>query len=134
GLFAFTLLVAVLFPKDAFIQVAALSFLTAQLVIGYAVAGIAKAVSGPWWNGSAFVDIVGTVAFGVPALHRMVVRWPLLARAASWCVILWEVSFIVALFGPPGVTVGYLMAGICFHAGVAAIMGFNSFLYFFVAT
>jgi hypothetical protein len=133
GLIAFTLLAAALLPEDHLVQVAALAFLTAQVVFCYLVAGLAKAASAPWRTGQAFEEILGTVMYGVPALQPVFVRRPLLGWAAAWSVILWEVTFCVALFAPPGVTAVYLGAGVLFHAGVAGIMGFNSFLYMFVA-
>jgi hypothetical protein len=134
GLVGFTLLISAVFRDDHIIRVAALSFLTAQLTLCYAVAGLAKAATASWWNGRALQGTLGTVVFGVPTLHLFGVRFPMMTRAASWCVILFELSFPLALVGAPTVTVSYLIAGILFHVGVAAVMGFNSFLYFFVAT
>ena len=54
---------------------------------------------------------------------------PLLCRAASTGVLMWELSFWLVLVFPP-LTWIYVVAGLLFHAGTAVTMRINYWIYF----
>jgi hypothetical protein len=122
-----------LLPEGGLAQKLALWFVTLQLVLSYGVAGVAKAVSRPWWNGTGLTGIFSTHSYGSPRFSAMAYRWPALVIAMSWSVILFEASFPMALFAPKEVVALLLVTGALFHLGTAFIMSLNTFLFAFLA-
>ena len=112
---------------------AAVDYAALQLLLSYAIAGAAKAISPTWRSGSAIVGITGTIGYGHARVHSVVKRFPLLAKALCWSVITFECSAApLILLGVKGAWV-IIVVGMCFHIGVAAVMGLNVFLWAFAA-
>lgn len=112
---------------------AAVTFLAAELVLAYLVAGISKTASSYWRTGVAFPIIAQTRMYGHPLVARLVRDRPVIGRAASYAVFGWESLCFLALTAPRGVVVAMLVIGIGFHVGCAVVMGLNRFVWAFVA-
>lgn len=109
-------------------------FLAAQAGMSYTAAGVAKAMSREWRDGSALFKIFNTQAYGIRAIARFLREHPRLGWWVCWSVIVAECAFPTIFFVPVPIMLGMLMAGVVFHATCAAIMGLNSFLWAFAAT
>jgi hypothetical protein len=127
------LAVALLVP-DHGAQILAVDYLAAQLLLSYAVAGIAKAISPVWRSGKAMPGIMSTIGYGSPAVGDLLKRHPKLAKAACWGVIVFECSApVLILLGTPG-ALAIIAVGLGFHISIALLMGLNNFLWSFGAT
>lgn len=125
--------VACLIPGRA-AQTIALDYIAAQLLLSYAVAGVAKAVSPAWRSGRAITGIMSTVDFGTPRVGAYLRDNPTLARAVCWSVIVFECGAAVAIVaGTPGAIV-IIVGGLLFHISAAVLMGLNKFFWVFAAT
>lgn len=111
-----------------------LGFLGVQSVMSYAVAGIAKAISPQWRDGSALPGIMRTQTYGDRGLYEFLKRHPKLSKAGCWMVIVAECGTPIVLIAPPWVRRGYLAMLAGFHVGNARFMGLNRFLWAFVGT
>lgn len=109
-------------------------FIASQTCLSYFTAGTAKLFSSQWRNGSAVYKIANTETYGSEGVAIFFRGSPLLSFAASWTIILFEITFPLALVVPSGVALAIIFAGIVFHAVNAALMGLNGFLWAFVAT
>jgi hypothetical protein len=112
---------------------AAVDYAALQLLLSYAVAGTAKAISPTWRSGHAIVGVTRTIDYGQTHVHRLVKRYRVLAKATCWSVIGFEcLAAPLILLGVKGAWV-VLIAGLCFHIGVAAVMGLNVYVWAFAA-
>lgn len=113
---------------------AATSYAALQLLLSYLISGIAKAVSPHWRSGRAIVGITGTIGYGHASFHRFVAAHQRIAWLLCWSVILFECGATLLVFGgAPGLTV-LVLGGLTFHAGIAVVMGLNTFVWAFTAT
>jgi hypothetical protein len=122
-----------LLPEGGLAQKLALWFVTLQLVLSYGVAGVAKAVSRKWWDGTGLTGIFSTYSYGSPRFSAVANRWPALMIAMSWSVILFEAGFPAALFAPKELVALFFLVGALFHLGTAVLMSLNTFLFAFLA-
>ncbi len=127
------LAVALLVPdRDA--ATIALYYVAAQLLLSYAVAGIAKAISPSWRSGRAIPEILSTIGHGSPSVGVHLRGHPRLSRLACWSVILFECSVpLLIVLGTPG-AIAIIAAGLGFHLSIALLMGLNNFIWSFTAT
>jgi len=107
------------------------AFLAAQVTLAYVAAGVAKVVSPVWRSGTAMTGILSTEGYGLPGIADLLIAHPLLDRLACWSVIVWEVTFPLALVAPRAMLVAYLATGITFHVSCAVMMGLNRFVWAF---
>lgn len=128
GLFIATL------PLDPRARMAGYWLIAAQSALSYFVAGVSKAVSPVWRNGSAAVLIFRTATYGQFRFARLCAQHLWISRSVCWGAIAFEVGFPVALIGPAPVLATVLAIGAVFHVGNAAMMGLNVFTWAFVAT
>jgi hypothetical protein len=112
----------------------AVYFISAQAVLAYSAAGLAKAVSPVWRGGNAVPLIIGSEAHGHSGLSSFLTRFPAAGRALTILVVVFECTFWLAVVGPWQVTLAIFLAGLAFHLGCALTMGLNSFLWAFPAT
>jgi hypothetical protein len=125
--------IALLVP-DHGAQVLAIDYMAAQLLLSYAVAGVAKAISPSWRSGKAIQGIMSTIGYGSPRVGAFLKLHHPLALAACWSVILFECSApLLILFGTPG-ALAIIAVGLGFHISIALLMGLNNFLWSFGAT
>ena len=122
------------FPDDEKARKACTAFIAGQSVVSYFAAGLAKAVSPYWRDGSAMQGIFRTKTYGQKHVGELLKKYPWLARLGGWGVWVGEMLFPLALVAPKPIAAGLLGTGVSFHAGNAAFMGLNRFLWAFSAT
>lgn len=106
-----------------------------QLLLSYAVSGIAKLKSATWLDGSAIIGITGTRIYGNPYLFGLFRTYKGMALLVCLSVIILEVGFVIAfLFANTQVFLLFMGLGVLFHLGTAIFMGLNNFFFAFVAT
>jgi hypothetical protein len=118
---------------DSSVDHAGLIFIAFQLSLAYFVSGIHKLRSEVWRSGRAMSTIMATQTFGTPSFGEWLAQRRIIALFMSWSVILWEVTFPVALIAPASISVAYLICGCLFHISVAVLMGLNRFVWAFGA-
>jgi hypothetical protein len=114
--------------------VAVLWFVTLQSCLAYLTSGIAKLAGSRWRDGTGLVGILATKTYGMRVLADALRRHRGVALVASWIVILGETLFPAVLIAPPSMILGFMVWGVVFHLGSAAVMGLNTFLWAFPAT
>ncbi|MGV8908145.1 MAG: hypothetical protein ACOH1Y_04125 [Propionicimonas sp.] len=125
--------VALLVP-DEMAKTVVLVYVALQLLLSYAVAGLAKATSTTWRSGRAVPAILNTIGYGFPAVGAYLAARPKLGGLLSWATILFECSApLLILFGTSGAIV-IIVAGLMFHISIAVMMGLNIFPWSFGAT
>ncbi len=98
----------------------------AQLAMLYMSTGLYKAMGELWQNGTALYYILRVDEFSLPGLAEHVYRNPYLVVLGTYGTVLFEVTFLPALFNR---WTRYLImaAGVAFHAGIALFMGLITF-------
>ncbi len=118
---------------DGSLRRAVLLFIAGQLCLAYLASGLSKLAGRKWRDGSAVGAILATTDFGMgaTAVHG---KTAFALRLATWGTVFVELGIPVALaVGGPIAVVG-LATGAAFHVGVAALMGLNRFLPWFLST
>lgn len=110
-----------------------LYFLSAQLVLSYLLAGIAKLRGRSWRNGTGLIGILGTRYHGLAWAHRFLAKRPALSKLLSWGVISFEILFPLVLTGQSGLVVALLAFTTLFHLATSLMMGLNGFFLSFTA-
>lgn len=113
---------------------AALAFVAAQSCLAYFVSGAVKLRSPVWRSGDALTGVLRTRTYGDRGLYRIFRGRRRLAQAASWGVMLAEVSFPLVLVAPRPVAASILAGAAGFHLVNARYMGLNRFLWSFVGS
>lgn len=128
-----SLAIALAGRRDPAVTEIALGFITAQLCLCYATSGITKLTGPRWRSGQALPAIMRTMSYGSPAAAALLDRVPFLSLALSWLVIAGEISFpvLMVLGGLAGICA--LVCGALFQLSVAALMGLNRFVPWFLA-
>jgi hypothetical protein len=112
----------------------AVVFITAQAVLAYFTAGIAKLVSPVWRGGTAVPAIINTHGHGLALASSLFHRHASLGRWSSWSVMTFELFFPAVLLAPAPIAEALLAVGLLFHLACAIVMGLNGFLWAFPAT
>jgi hypothetical protein len=123
-----------LMPLGSLGSAAGLIYVGSQAVLAYLIAGTAKLKGRSWRDGSALAGIMSTKIYGNSAAATLLHGRGALGRIMCWSVIAFEVSFVAALFVDRPTMWVMLGVGVLFHAGIAGLMGLNSFFLAFVAT
>jgi hypothetical protein len=110
-----------------------LYFIAVQATISYVTAGYHKLISRTWRSGDAILLVMGTESYGHIPFFTFLKRNKVLPLVLSWSTILFDFTFIIALFFPT-LAIVYLILGVIFHAANAYFMGLNMFLYVYAAT
>ena len=104
----------------------ALGYLAVQLVLSYVLSGFVKIVNPDWRAGVALRDVFLFSTYPVSDHVRRLAKRPKLLFAMSWCVIVFEVAFPIALLTPWMLAIG-LSVAIAFHLANAMLFGLNRF-------
>jgi hypothetical protein len=120
-------------PSGPVWHISGFSFIAFQACLSYATAGIAKAISPVWRNGTALYKIMNTGTYGHAWLANVLKKNPLLGYLLCWTVIIFETSFSLSLLCPHKPLLVILAIGCLFHVGSAVFMGLNAFLWSFMA-
>lgn len=107
------------------------SFIAVQLVLSYAVAGIAKLLSFEWRSGTAVITILATRSFG-PGDAQWLEDHSKVARAICLGVIAFELVWLIAPVDIKLLSI-VMMVGVIFHFANAWIMGLNLFPWAFLS-
>jgi hypothetical protein len=111
---------------------AAAIFIVVELMLSYAVAGIAKLVSPGWRRGTAIASITRTGTYCSPGMSTALQLRPV-SLAVGWATIGFELLAPMLLFGGhPGLAL-FVAAGAAFHIGIAMTMGLSTFVFAFLA-
>lgn len=122
------------FPHDEKARKACIAFIAGQSVVSYFAAGLAKAISPYWRDGSAMQGIFRTRNYGHKKVGELLKKYPMLAKPGGWAVWVGEMLFPLVLVAPKPIAAGLIGTGAGFHAGIAAFMGLNRFFWAFSAT
>lgn len=133
GIISITLFIVYAIDEEV-VYKAGLIFISAQCILSYLVAGIAKWRSAQWRNGQAVFEIMNTRTYGYRWVANKLAQAPrLVNRILSWSIILFEVFFITLLLLPAPWLYVFIFCGILFHGYNAAAMGLNNFFWAFLA-
>jgi hypothetical protein len=128
GMFVATL------ASTAFATEVFLWFVACQACLAYGAAGIAKAVSKGWRDGTSLTGIMATQTYGKPAVARFLALRPRVAKYTARSLIMWETSCVLIPILPLPLACSLLIVGVAFHIATGICMGFNGFLIVFPAT
>jgi hypothetical protein len=92
-------------------------------------------LKGPTWRrGQYLVQLFSSSPYESPDVMKTLSRFGRFAHIPCWVVILFELVFPLALFGPVWVTALVLFTGVWFHFYIARAMGLHDFFWAFLAT
>lgn len=111
---------------------AAFGYLAVQLVLSYVLSGAVKIVNPDWRSGRALRDVFLFSAYPVSEDLRRLAEWPRLLLLMSWCVMLFELLFPLALLTQPALIAGLSIAA-AFHLANACLFGLNRFFWAWLA-
>ena len=109
-----------------------LYYMAFQLCLSYFKAGLVKLKSAEWQAGRALSDFISSPIYEKkPWLENLMARNPL-GLAACWSVMLYELTFPIAVFNQSLAFV-YLICGCGFHLVNTYVFGLNRFFFAWVA-
>lgn len=126
-------LTAAWLTPDPWLAKAALWFIALQSALSYVTAGWHKLATAEWRDGTAIAHTFNTRSYGLEWVSNLLHARPTLAPFIAWPVIVWECAFPLA-FTSPDMALAVTTAGVGFHAGTAAVIKLNNFLFAFPAT
>jgi hypothetical protein len=114
---------------------AGLAYIAAQLVLSYAIAGLAKLGDPHWRRGDAFAILVALPAYGVPAQLAKLLARPAIGRFGAFATLAFECGFPIALVlvRDERTTCIALAVGAAFHLGNAIVFGLDRFWWTWLA-
>ncbi|MFE2940907.1 alpha/beta fold hydrolase [Streptomyces sp. NPDC059255] len=123
-----------LFPHDQRAREAAAAFIACHSCLSYFTAGVSKAISPVWRDGTAIPSIFRTTTYGDQRFYHFVRDRPRLSKTLAWTTIIGETAFPLALVAPKPIARGILGMGLAFHLANARYMGLNRFIWAFAGT
>ena len=127
-------LLVVAVPSGPVWCIAGFGFIAFQSCLSYTTAGIAKAISPVWRNGTALYKIMNTGTYGHAWLANVLSQNRVVGYLLCWVTIVFETTFPLSLMLPSKPLLLILAIGFLFHAGIAVFMGLNAFLWSFLAS
>ena len=125
---ALPMAIAVTLNTDSAFAVA-YAYITLQVTLSYFIAGWVKLREQEWRTGKALPLFLATPQYAVPRwISKPLSRSRILSLALSWGVILFEVTFPLAMASPRACAVA-LAAALLFHGVNAYILGLNRFVF-----
>lgn len=113
---------------------AVLWFICAETLLAYVTAGIIKLRHRKWREGAAIRNVLATELFGHRGFERSLSMHPWLSPIICWSVIVFECASPVLVLTSYKGCVIFILAGLCFHLGIAVTQGLNLFVWVFFAT
>jgi hypothetical protein len=120
------------FMPTVFLKETVLGYLAIQLLLSYFMAGWVKIVNGDWRKGRALGHVFSFSAYSASDHLRGLANYPRLLFIASWAVIMFELSFPLALLTQTTLIIGLCIAAI-FHFVNGCLFGFNRFFWVWLA-
>jgi hypothetical protein len=127
------LCIAFLNKDSSILAKGALWYISLQVISSYFLAGLYKIKQEKWRSGKAIYGFVSSPNYKVPQLVLTKSQDPIWAMRASWAVMIFEISFPLALLHP-NLTLIYLLAGAFFHLGNFWVFGLNRFFWIWCAS
>ena len=113
-------------------QEIAMGYLAVQLTLSYFISGRVKLANPEWRNGQALANVFAFSTYPVSEELRKLAQRPGVMWAASWGVIILEISFPLALLHSGVLNAALVVMG-CFHLANACLFGLNRFLWIWLA-
>lgn len=110
----------------------ALGYLALQLVLSYALAGVAKLANPEWRDGRALADLFAFSAYPVSEDLRGLARLRRSLVLLGWAILLFELLFPLALFDARALACALVIAA-AFHLANACLLGLNRLLWIWLA-
>lgn len=117
---------------DQYWREIAVGYLALQLVLSYFISGWVKVVNPQWRSGRALCDVFQFSAYPVSESLRSLSQSPRLLFVMSWCVMIFELVFPLAMFSQQSLVVALIIAGL-FHFSNACFFGLNRFFWIWVS-
>ncbi|MEL7467070.1 MAG: HTTM domain-containing protein [Pseudomonadota bacterium] len=131
-LILFCLTMAHLAPPGVWRELA-LAYLAVQVVLSYFISGQIKIMNPDWRSGRALTDVFRFSAYPVSEDMRALANRTNLVWSASWGVMLFEVTFPLALLHP-ATLIAALGIAVMFHLANAVLFGLNRFVWIWIAS
>lgn len=132
GLLILSCLCLVHFLPSLRAREAVFGYLALQVLLSYSVAGWVKITNPEWRTGRASRDVLRFSAYPVSESLRGGADWPRSVCFASWAVMLFELTFPLALLSPQTLVIGLTLAAL-FHFVNACLFGLNRFFWIWLA-
>ncbi len=113
-------------PSLAVVHNFGVLLILAQLGMLYMSTGLYKAMGQLWQSGTALYYILRVDEFSWPGMAEIVYRNPYLVVLGTYSTVLFEVTFFPLLFSR-WTRYAMIVAGTCFHTGIALLMGLVTF-------
>jgi hypothetical protein len=113
--------------KDSNLYRFCLWYLAIQTVLSYFIAGVVKVRNAEWRSGRALPAFMAHPPYEAPANIKALMLSRPASLTISWSVMLFELLFPIAFFGPSEAAV-YLAVALLFHLGNCYAFGLNRFL------
>ena len=124
--------IAALFPNTPGVLLGCLWYTSLHVCASYLIAGLVKLKNRDWRSGEALSAFIrSTIFLPNPRLERASENG-FLMKLASLALILFELSFPLALLGAE-FAAGYACLGIIFHLGAFYVFGLNRFVFAWAA-
>lgn len=108
-------------------------YMALQVVLSYFIAGWVKIVNPQWRQGRALQDVFLFSAYPVSEALRAWADRPRRLMAASWTVMVFELTFPFALATQPTLIAALAIAGV-FHLANTYLFGLNRFFWIWAAS
>lgn len=112
---------------------AGLWFVAVHASLFYLMNGVAKLREVTWRSGEYLMEVLDSPTLGNKTLAQAARRHPSLPWLLSWSTMVFETAFPLSLVHPYA-AIGFLLTGLAFHFGLAAVMGLYSFPWGFGAS
>jgi hypothetical protein len=119
---------------SSFATAATLIFIAVEAAFAYATAGFLKAPLKGWRDGSFVLDVLRTGSFGNAWILKTFETWRLLPVLFGLGVAFGDSAIAFAALTPPMACLALLAFGLALHAGIAIVLGLNTFVWSFAAT
>lgn len=113
-------------PALAVIHNVGVLLILAQLCFVYMSTGLYKVMGELWQNGTALYYILRVDEFSLPGVAELIYRNLYLVVFGTYATVLFEVMFVPLLFNR-WTRYCVMAAGVCFHLGIAVVMGLVTF-------
>jgi hypothetical protein len=116
------------FQGQPIVRLGCLWYLGLQTVFSYFIAGLVKLRNGDWRTGRALQRFLSSPPYDPPDFIVRLSGNSRLMWLGSWAILVFEVSFPIALLSPV-VCAGVLSAAFVFHVANFAVFGLNRFIF-----
>lgn len=120
--------IADLFRSNGNVGVGCLWYLSIQTMMSYFIAGSVKLKNADWRSGRALQMYLSRPPYDPPVFFAKVSKKPGLILLGSWGIMLFELSFPLAIL-KPGLCAAFLCMALVFHLLNHATFGLNRFLF-----